>query len=335
VTALNGSLYGSFGLVDGGFGGGGVYEVNASGARRILNAGGAPYGGLTAVNGVLYGTDKESATYEGVFSLTLAGKKKLVFDLSTFGDSPPAGELIYVNGELYGAITDSSDGDCFCVWGVEYKVSPSGTGQLIYRFTGASDDEYPAAGLVYLNGELYGTTSCYDPVYGQFYCSGTVFSLSPTGAETTLYRFKGGSDGIHPFASLVYLHGLLYGTTVGGGTGNNGVVFAISPSGAEHVVYRFKNTPDGSYPLAHLTVVGDALYGTTVNGGANGLGSIFRVTADGVESVVHSFSAIDAGSPFSYLTYHDGILYGTTGHEDSSLCETCVTGGGILFERKP
>jgi len=334
VTAFNDSLYVSFAaggrsLAPPSGGPGGVYELSASGAARVLNADGAPYSDVTPVNGVLYGTGNDNDGNIGVFSLTLAGSRNLFFALTPTADYPPVGDLLYVNGKLYGSST-SHLMDCNCAWGNEYEVSPSGAGSILYQFqTWPADGEFPQSGLVYENGKFYGTTSCHDDYFASYYyCPGTVFSMSPAGKEATLYRFKGGSDGIHPFASLVYLHGLLYGTTQGGGSGDNGTVFAMSPAGAENVVYRFKNVPDGSEPIANLTVVGDVLYGTTVNGGANGLGSIFRVTTAGVESVVHSFRAADGTQPISSLTYHGGKLYGTTtaGGEN---------GTGTVFEEEP
>jgi len=323
VTAFNGSLYGTFGIESGG---GGVYELNSSGAERVLETNVLPLGGLTVANGLIYGAGFNYPTFYGLFSITPSGKMNLVSDFNNFLGGP-VGELVYVNGTFYGALGNESSGD-LQEYGGAYEVTPSGTALPLYSFTGSPDGEYPMAGLLYLNGELYGTTSCYNAYYGNYDCSGTVFSLTTTGTETTLYRFKGGSDGLYPFASLVYLHGLLYGTTIEGGIANNGVVFAISPSGAEHVVYRFKNVPDGADPRGHLTVVGDELYGTTAGGGANGLGTIFSVTTDGVERVVHSFSAADGTQPASYLTYHGGILYGTTTAGGKN-------GAGTVFRREP
>lgn len=233
VAALNGSLYGTFRTQSYG---GGVYEVNASGAERLIETNVVPLGGLTAANGVLYGAGFDYPSFDGIFSLTSSGKLSIISDFSEFPGGP-VGELIDVGGTLYGVLGNQSSGD-LVQYGGAYEVSRSGTARQLYTFKGSPDGEYPMAGLVDSGGVLYGTTSCYNGYYGNYDCTGTVFSLTTTGTETTLYRFKGGSDGLYPFASLVYLHGLLYGTTIEGGIANNGVVFAISPSGAEHVVSR-------------------------------------------------------------------------------------------------
>jgi len=329
VTALNGSLYGSFYEVKGY--GAGVYVLNASGAERVLNANFLFTGEPTAINGLLYligyvgNLDNASA---GLYSMTPSGSSKLI---SSFSGVPvftmPVGKLISVDGTLYATdLGDNTDAEDESNFGSEYAVSPTGTSSVLYHFTGSNAGEYPAAGLLYWNGNLYGTTSCYQAYYENYDCGGSVFSLTLAGTETTLYQFKVADDGLGPFSSLIYLHGLLYGTTAIGGRGN-GTVFAISPSGAEHVVYAFKGEPDGSEPMANLTAVGDALYGTTVNGGANGLGTIFRVSTSGTEEVVHSFSQADGAHPYSGLIYQGGMLYGTTTGGGAA-------GSGTVFQRK-
>jgi len=69
----------------------------------------------------------------------------------------------------------------------------------------------PTAGLINVEGTLYGTTDG-----GGAKGDGTVFTITPSGAETVLYSFKGGSDGNFPYASLVNVKGTLYGTTFEG-----------------------------------------------------------------------------------------------------------------------
>jgi uncharacterized repeat protein (TIGR03803 family) len=78
-------------------------------------------------------------------------------------------------------------------------------------------------------GNLYGVT-----VNGGTTALGTVFKLTPTqhGAwtKTTLHDFTGGSDGSGPGAGLIFgRQGILYGTTVHGGSSVNGTVFKVAP----------------------------------------------------------------------------------------------------------
>jgi hypothetical protein len=52
---------------------------------------------------------------------------------------------------------------------------------------------------------------------------GTVFTVSMSGTERVLYyTFAAGSDGAHPYATLIEVNGELYGTTADDGTANWG-----------------------------------------------------------------------------------------------------------------
>jgi uncharacterized repeat protein (TIGR03803 family) len=113
---------------------------------------------------------------------------------------------------------------------------------VLYNFKGgASDGEYPLAGLISLKGTLYGTTAGGGDGCDNGEGCGTVFSLTPSGTETILHNFGGSKDGAEPYATLINVNGTLSGTTVSGGDKtNDGTVFSITKSGTEAVVYRFK-----------------------------------------------------------------------------------------------
>src|SRR5258705_467017 len=123
-------------------------------------------------------------------------------------------------------------------------VQPAGsqTESVLYNFcaqSGCTDGFHPQAGLVRdPSGNLYGTTD-----EGGANAKGTVFEVSPNGAETVLYSFcaqLGCTDGFHPRAGLVRdTNGNLYGTTYSGGANGAGAVFKVSPSGAETVLHSF------------------------------------------------------------------------------------------------
>jgi len=137
---------------------------------------------------------------------------------------------------------------------------------------------------------------------------------------TTLYVFKGGTDGEGPIAGLVRdANGNLYGTTVQGGTSNAGTVFRLDTSGHEAVLYSFcfagQTCPDGYFPEAGLVrdVEGD-LYGTTEEGGAYGYGVVFKLHQTGKETVLYSFTGgVDGATPTARIVRDpDGNLFGTT-----------------------
>ena len=99
----------------------------------------------------------------------------------------------------------------------------------------------------------------------------------------TLYKFKGGSDGNMPQASLIFDQaGNLYATTLYGGAQNFGTVFQLTPNQnggwTEHVLHAFLDKP-GAYPHASLILdKAGNLYGTTSGDGKTTLGSVFEIT---------------------------------------------------------
>lgn len=179
----------------------------------------------------------------------------------------------------------------------------------LYSFKGAPDGGGPVGSLLAVNGALYGTTS------GGGTGAGTVFKVSPNGAEQVLHDF-GKPDGVNPEAGLVLFDGSLYGTTLSGGTSSNGTVFKITTSGKEQVIHNFGGTDsgDGKWPNANLLVARGNLFGTTEYGGKYGLGSVFKVTPSGDETVLYSFrgSPHDGAFPWSGVVVVDGTFYGTT-----------------------
>jgi uncharacterized repeat protein (TIGR03803 family) len=75
-----------------------------------------------------------------------------------------------------------------------------------------------------VNRDFYGTT-----YQGGMSGLGTVFKITPSGAETVLYSFAGSSDRANPSANLVQgSDGTLYGSTGAGGTKGFGTFFKVA-----------------------------------------------------------------------------------------------------------
>jgi uncharacterized repeat protein (TIGR03803 family) len=230
------------------------------------------------------------------------------------GRDPHAGPLIKVKGTLYGT-TVYGGGPCLgrCFEGTVFAITTSGGETVLHNFeVGSKDGKNPRAGLIDVTGTLYGTT-----IHGGLascYC-GTVFKVTPSGAETALHSFAGEPDGRDPDAGLLNVNGTLYGTTFNGGTAGDGTVFTISTSGKETVLYNFAGKPNGAHPYAGLVNVNGTLYGTTVHGGTDGDGTVFTITTSGAESVLYSFKggSGDGEHPMqAALLDVNGKLYGTT-----------------------
>ncbi len=173
------------------------------------------------------------------------------------------------------------------------------------------------------NGNLYGTT-----IAGGTANQGVIFTLTPGGAATVLYSFKGGTDGIGPVGALIEdPSGNLYGTTGRGGTANQGTVYKLSPSGHKTILHSFAGA-DGSLPDAG--VIRDSagnLYGTTAYGGASGWGAVYKIDPSGNETVFYSFTGgADGANPESSLASDSaGNLYGTTYYGGSAT-------GGVVYK---
>jgi uncharacterized repeat protein (TIGR03803 family) len=104
--------------------------------------------------------------------------------------------------------------------------------------------------------------------------------ITPSGVETVLYSFAGGSDGANPEAGLTQgSDGNLYGATYLGGTANFGTVFRLTLNGTETLLHTFGGgSGDGANPSANLVLGSDCnLYGSTYAGGAHGDGTFFEV----------------------------------------------------------
>jgi uncharacterized repeat protein (TIGR03803 family) len=242
---------------------------------------------------------------------------------------------------LYGT-TDKggSASDGYFANGIVYRTSTTGATKVLHRFGGGdSDGARPFAGLIEVNGTLYGTTQwggsgkCANES-GDSGC-GTVYSISTSGKEKMLYSFARGSDGANPDASLIDVNGTLYGTTARGGasacSGNGcGTVYSISTTGAEKVLYSFAGGSDGANPVAGLIDVKGTLYGTTSGGGSSDNGTVYSISTTGTEEVLYSFRGYSyGGEPLAPLIDVKGALYGTTAY--GTVYSISTTGAETLL----
>jgi uncharacterized repeat protein (TIGR03803 family) len=233
------------------------------------------------------------------------------FGGSADGGDPYAGLIRDTNGNLYGTV--GYGGTAYA--GGVYKVDAKGNETMLYSFTGGADGAYPISTLVRDNaGNLYGTTT-----QGGSVGAGVVFKVDPSGSETVLHNFTGGSDGVDPVGGLLLdTAGNLYGTTAQGGTSNSGVLFKLGPKGKETILHTFTGAAnDGKYPT-YTNVVMDAagnIYGVTEEGGKTGHGVLYERSALGKFSILYSFAGGTAdGCNVLGIPFRDryGNFYGTT-----------------------
>jgi uncharacterized repeat protein (TIGR03803 family) len=242
---------------------------------------------------------------------------ELLYDFAGSPDGfAPQATFLEVNGLLYGTTRIGGANQR----GTVFIYDPSSNSErTIYSFTGSPDGDQPYAGLVEINGALYGTTS-----RGGTYGFGTVYRITRSGKERVLYSFKGPPDGAYPYTGLTAVDGVLYGTTSRGGSSRCrpsssgpygcGAIFRITRSGREKILHRFHGgKQDGAWPWTQLLPVRATLYGTASLRGPHGAGLVYAIGLNGGYRVVYSFGGPPDGSgPMGELIIKGGNLYGTT-----------------------
>jgi len=229
------------------------------------------------------------------------------------------------------------------------EPAQSQTYKVIYNFTGGEDGAYPTAGLTLgKGGSLYGTAS-----QGGNLNRGTVFKLAHKGSGwvlSTLYSFKGQTDGGGPLAGVVFgPDGSLYGTTELGGFNCGegcGTVFNLKKTSSkntpnswvETVVYSFTGSTDGANPgYGDLMFHRGQIFGTTFFGGNNAQGVVYKLTVNNgswTESAIYAFTGGNDGeNPYSRVIFDKtGKLYGTAylggAHGDGTVFQLTSSGSG-------
>lgn len=327
LLLAEGQLYGT--TYEGGYGYGVVFELTASGTEIVLHSfvggdGWWPTGALVAdAEGNLYGVTLQGGVFMGgnVFKMAKQNEVSVhVFSGGLDGVYPRGGVVRDPAGNLYGT---TENGGVYSN-GTVYKIDLAAVETTIYSFTGGDDGQSPLAPVILGSaGNLYGTTE-----NGGRHGAGTVFKVSKSGQESTLYSFTGGADGAAPWAGLISdSSGNLYGTTSSGGDtscnpfGGCGTVFKVGSAGQLTVLHTFTGSPDGAVPYGSLLQDSQGnLYGTASSGGDTacnppyGCGTVFEISRAGAFSVLHTFTGSpDGATPYAGLIM-DGQanLYGTT-----------------------
>jgi uncharacterized repeat protein (TIGR03803 family) len=250
VMDADGVLYGVApfgGAVVGTLGGGTVYSLTPPAPghtrwrQRVLHSftdgrdGRTPRDRLLlGPDGTLYGvTEYFTGT---IFKLTppLPGERRWKYGLlhgfnNADGSAPQAGLIRGPDGKLYGTTKyGGASGK-----GTVFSLTPPAPGQkrwkhrILYSFTGGNDGGFVQGGVFMgPDGALYGTT-----FGGGSSGAGTVFKLAPSPwRHDLLHTFIGKSGAVGgPVAEPVMgPNGLLYGTTLWGGTARMGTVYKLT-----------------------------------------------------------------------------------------------------------
>jgi uncharacterized repeat protein (TIGR03803 family) len=203
--------------------------------------GGYPFEGLIRDStgnfyGTTFGGGNLSANFgQGagvVFKLDPSGHETVLYAFTGGADgNKPMGSLIRDSaGNLYGTTNEGGGGGAgACLYGggcgALFKVDPSGKETVLHSFGNGTDGAGPRGDLMFdAAGNIYGVAA-----YGGADGFGMAFKMDPSGTETALYNFTGGTDGGNPNAGMISdPEGNLYGTAASGGEHGGGVVFKIS-----------------------------------------------------------------------------------------------------------
>jgi len=181
---------------------------------------------------------------------------------------------------------------------------------------------------------------------------GLIFSLTPSGTFTTLYKFAPGKtktypNGAGPNRLIEGPDGKLYGDTGLGGSIGYGTLFRVDRTGKKLQVlqnYSLNDAaPNGSTPTSLVAGNDGNVYGTTYYGGSNSCsyfncGALFQVNAaTGAYAVVVNFDFATSGmNPTNLVVGPDGTFYGTTiGPSGSTLFHYVEATGELQTTQLP
>ena len=296
-----------------------------------------------------------------IFKITPAGVQTVLYqftyDATTNtalnGIWPYGGLVQGRDGNFYGITSYGGNAAAGCTvgCGVVFKITPAGKFTVLHQFGGLAtnppEGAVPTGRLIQASdGKLYGTTTSGGSVQA-YNNQGTIFSITTSGAFTTLHQFDnvhGVTDGVNPYAGLVQgKDGNFYGTTYFGGTANSGTVFKFSKAGVMTILHSFPQPthlvfPDGAYLQGALVQGTDGnFYGTAPQGGIDpgSYGTLFKITPTGTFTNLYDFNP-PGGLVLGYfplagmIQASDGNFYGTTELGGPSGC-SC----GTVFQLTP
>lgn len=248
IQGLDGNFYGATPYGGSGYTGavqtgyGTVFRLGTNGNFATLhffaggNDGANPISSLVqASDGTLYGTASSGGINNKgtIYKMTTNGALTTLYSFQGIDGQTPLGGLVFGSGgflygttEYGGAYTDRSGNGL----GTIFKITTNGSFNSLLSFNGTNGARPMASMIAGADGNLYGTAATGGiQVDAAGYGPGTVFSMTPAGALTTIYFFSNSIDGQLPTCRLVQLpNGDFYGTTFEGY--NYGTIFRLSLS---------------------------------------------------------------------------------------------------------
>jgi hypothetical protein len=258
LEASDGKLYGAC-QRDASTNTGSIYRMDKNGGNfqivhqfTNLDEGYSPAGSLVEDNaGKLYGmTLFSSDGYSVVFKMDKDGSNYTVMKkFQNFTDPIYSYDGLKLQGNyLYNS---GAQGGVEGKGGV-FRIRTDGTGyESLHEFAGPTDGYTPfAAPTIASNGKLYGVAT-----NGGATGEGIIYTMDLDGSNYNIIKnFSSSTDGAYPETGMIQASdGLLYGSTVFGGTG--GTIFKINLDGTGFtVIKQFDFTAEGQFSSTLLDV---------------------------------------------------------------------------------
>jgi uncharacterized repeat protein (TIGR03803 family) len=331
LTQVGGRLYGVTRTGGNNTGKGAIFSIDTTKYKITLHNsfggqnGESPMGKLImANNGRLYGVCVAGGVTPGLYP----GTSGLVFSIDTATHTfsvirhfsgiaslaNPIGSLVKLgNGRLFGTCSYHINSP---YKGGVFSIRPTSSYRVEKSFTNDEPASVMAPMSILTTGKLIGLSQ----YGGQYINRGLIYTYdTATKAVKNLLEFSTGIGGSNPNGFLTMAaNGLLYGTTLEGGTDKKGVLFSVNPlTGEKKVVHDFLyNSGKGLSPRTKLVQAADGkLWGVTAFGGSGNSGTIFSFdTAKKVMGWEYEFQGGNNGQvPYGNVVFDSsGNIYGTT-----------------------
>jgi uncharacterized repeat protein (TIGR03803 family) len=256
-----------------------VFKITSKGNLTVLHGfdnsdGSAPWGApVEGTDGAFYGTTEDggSANCGTVYRVTAGGTFKTLYNFDGPHGCQPLAPLVLGNdGNFYGTTLQGGSNSTL---GAIFKSTPAGVVTLLHSFDNTHGANPYAPLVLASDGNFYGTT------YNGGNNDGVVFEMSPAGVFTDLHDFELETDGGDALSALVQgTNGVLYGSTVHGGSFNFGTIYSIPLGGGGLSAFYSFDGASGSAPEAALTQhTNGSFYADAAWGGTDNLGTFYSL----------------------------------------------------------
>lgn len=284
IQGQDGAFYGStLGSESGSAGYGTVFRVTGAGDFTTLHVFGGADGRrlagalLQLEDGQLLGVTQNGGDNDLgiIFSIRPDGSDfRILHQFDTTAAIPQSGLTLSSSGMLYG--TTSAGGSANA--GTLFRMNVDGSDfTVLHAFNGGTEGGYPWTALSRTNADgFFGGTI----IGGNAGC-GTIYRYSDADGFSVLHAFEGATEGCRPEGKLLIRDdGLLYGTTLNGGSEGAGSAWQMTQDGDLVGTITF-DWSAGLLPSGLVETGSGLLYGTSVAGGSAGAGSVYALDPNG------------------------------------------------------